>query len=143
MPKWRCGKCGDENFYYELTDFHNTTIRDAFTKCKHPKKASHAFNVGKPRVVTEPHLSAAVIGKQIEERVASGVQNSLDVQKASDGSVMAGFTQADYSGNVFSLGLGGIVADSISSLEDDESCIPDECEAVIDQFGNNADAYLR
>jgi len=31
---------------------------------------------------------------------------------------MAGFAQADYSGNAFSLGLGGIVADSISSPDD-------------------------
>ena len=71
------------------------------------------------------------------------MQKALDAQKTSDGSVMAGFAQADYSGNAFSLGLGGIVTDSISSLEDDESRIPDDGEAIIDQFGNNADAYLK
>jgi len=100
-------------------------------------------SVGKPRVVAEPHLGAAAIEKLIEERVASGVQKALDAQKASDESVMAGFAQTDYSGNAFSLGLGGIVADSISSLEDDEPRIPDNDEAIIDKFGNNADAYLR
>jgi len=56
---------------------------------------------------------------------------------------MAGFAQHDYSGNAFSLGLGGIVADSISSLEDDEPCNPDDGETIIDKFGNNTDAYLR
>ena len=62
----------------------------------------------------------------IEERVASGVQKALDPKKTSDGSVTAGFAQADYSGNAFILGLGGIVADSISSLEDDEPRIPND-----------------
>jgi len=56
---------------------------------------------------------------------------------------MAGFAQHDYSGNAFSLGLGGIVADSITSLEDDEPRIPDDGEAIIDKFSNNDDAYLR
>ena len=56
---------------------------------------------------------------------------------------MAGFAQHVYSGNAFSLGLGGIVADSINSLEDDEPRIPDDGETIIDKFGNNADAYLR
>ena len=93
--------------------------------------------------VAEPHLGAAAIEKLIEERVASGVQKALDAQKASNESVMAGFAQHDYSGNAFSLGLGGIVADSISSLEDDEPRIPDDGEAIIDKFGNDADAYLR
>ena len=49
---------------------------------------------------------------------------------------MAGFAQADHSGNAFSLGFGGII-------EDDEPRLPEEGDAVIDQFGNNADAYLR
>jgi len=88
-------------------------------------------------------LGAAAIERLIEEQVASRVQKALTAQKISDGSVMAGFAQADYSGHAFSLGLGGIVADSISYLEDDESRIPDDGEAVIDQFGNNADAYLK
>jgi hypothetical protein len=143
MPKWTCGKCGDDNFYYELPDFQDTTVKAACLKCKQPKKASHAGSVGKPRVVAEPHLGAAAIEKLIDQRVASGVQKVLDTQKASDESVMAGFAQTDYSGNAFSLGLGGIVADSISSLEDDEARIPDDGEAIIDKFGNNADAYLR
>jgi len=50
----------------------------------------------------------------------------LDVQKTSDLSVMACFAQDDYSGNAFSLGLGGNVADSISSLEGDEPRILDD-----------------
>ena len=43
------------------------------------------------------------------------MQKALEAQKTSDGSAIAGFAQADSSGNAFSLGLGGIVADSISS----------------------------
>jgi len=54
-----------------------------------------------------------------------------------------GFAQADYSGIAFSLGLGGIVAESISSLHDDEPGFPEDGDAFIDQFGNNADVYLR
>jgi len=38
---------------------------------------------------------------------------------------MAGFAQADYSGDAFSL-LGGIVAESINSLHDDEPCFPED-----------------
>jgi len=100
-------------------------------------------SVDEPHVVAEPHLGAAAIEKLFEERVASGVQKALDAQKASAESVIAGFAQTDYSGNAFSLGLGGIVADLISSLEDDEPRIPNDGEAIIDKFGNNADAYLR
>jgi len=88
-------------------------------------------------------LGAAAIERLIEERVASGVQKALEAQKTSDGSVIAGFAQADSSGNAFSLGLGGIVAISISSLERDEPRIPDDGKALINQFGNNADAYLK
>jgi len=87
-------------------------------------------------------LKLYFIERLIEERVTSGVQKALDAQKTSDGSAMAGFAQADYSGNAISLGLGGIVADSISSLERDEPRI-DNGKALIDQFGNNADAYLK
>jgi len=112
-------------------------------RCKELKKTSHVGNIGEPRVVTEPHLGAAAIERLIEERVASGVQKALEAQKTSDGSAIAGLAQADYSGNAFSLGLGGIVADSISSLERDEPRIPDDGKALIDQFGNNADAYLK
>ena len=143
MPKWTCRKCGDDNFYYELPDFQDTKVRAAFPKCKQPKKTSHAGSVDKPHVVAEPHLGAAAIEKLFEERVVSGVQKALDAQKVSDESVMAGSAQTDYSGNAFSLGLGGIVADSISSLEVDEPRIPTDGEAIIDKFGNNADAYLR
>ena len=142
MPKWHCEKCNFENWYFDQPG-QNPAVRKACTKCRQPKKTSHVGNIGKPHVVTEPHLGAAAIERLIEERVISGVQKALDAQKTSDGSVMAGFAQADYSGNAFSLGLGGIVADSISSLEDDESRIPDDGEAIIDQFGNNADAYLK
>jgi len=71
------------------------------------------------------------------------LQKAIDAQKTSDESVTAGFAQADYSGNAFSLGLGGIVAESISSLNDDEPCIPEDGDPVIDQFGNNVDAYLQ
>jgi len=88
-------------------------------------------------------LGAAAIERLIEEQVASGVQKALQAQKTSDGSAIAGFAQADYSGNAFSLGLGGIVADSISSLERDDPRIPDDGKALIDQFGSNADAYLK
>ena len=49
-------------------------VSNACTNCKQPKKASHASNIGKLRVVTEPHLSAAAIERLIEERVASGLQ---------------------------------------------------------------------
>jgi len=143
IPKWTCGKCREDNFYYEVPDYHDTTVKAACLHCKQPKKSSHAGSIGKPRVVAEPHLGAAVIEKLIEERVASGVQKALDAQKASNESVMAGFAQHNYSGNAFSLGFGGIVADSISSLEDDEPRIPDDGEAIIDKFCNNADAYLR
>ena len=122
---------------------HDTTVRAACFHCKQPKKAFHAGSIGKPRVVAEPHLGAADIEKLIEERVASGVQKALDAQTASNESVMAGFAQHDYTGSAFGLGLGGIVADSISSLEDDEPRIPDYGEVIIDKFGNNADAYLR
>jgi len=135
----------------------NATLKISTTKClaktqqskncvqsaSNSRKTSHLGNVGKTRVVTEPHLGAVAIERLIEERVASGVQKALDAQKTSDGSVMAGFAQADYSGNAFSLGLDGIVADSISSLEHNEPRIPDNGEALIDQFGNNADAYLK
>ena len=71
------------------------------------------------------------------------MQKALDAQKTSDGSAMAGFAQADYSGNAFSLVFGGVVADSIRSLERNEPRIPDDGEALIDQFGNNANAYLK
>jgi len=114
-------------------------VRNACTKCKQPKKASHAGNIGKLRIVTEPHLGAVAIARLIEERVASGAQTALNARKTSDLFVMACFAQNDYSGNTFSLGLGGNVADSISSLEGDEPRIG----AVIKQFGNNADAYLK
>jgi len=73
MPKWTCGKCGDDNFYYELPDYQDTTVKAACLKCKQPKKASHAGSVGKPRVVAELYLGAASIEKLIGERVASGV----------------------------------------------------------------------
>jgi len=45
---------------------------------------------------------------------------------------MAGFAQADYSGDAFSLGLGGIVAESINSLHDNEPCFPEDGNAVVD-----------
>jgi len=32
MPKWTCGKCGDDNFYSALPDFQITTVRDAYAK---------------------------------------------------------------------------------------------------------------
>jgi len=32
MPKWTCGKCGDDNFYSALPDFQITTVRDACAK---------------------------------------------------------------------------------------------------------------
>jgi len=79
----------------------------------------------------------------IEGRVASGEQKALDAEKTSDLSVIASFAEADYLANAFSLGLGGFVTDWISSLEGEKPRIPDDGEAVIDQFGNNADAYLK
>jgi hypothetical protein len=142
MPAWECGACNVRNFYY-VTVRPGTAVRDKCFKCKQPKKASHARDVGKPRVANEPHLGAAAIEKLIEERVASGVQQALDAQKSFNESALAGFVQDDCSGNAFSLGLGGIVTGSISSIEDDETRIPDDGEAIVDQFGNNADAYMR
>jgi len=73
LPKWECGKCNSENFYYDMPG-QDPAVRNACTNCKQPKKACHAGNIGKPRVVTGPHLGAAAIAKLIEERVASGAQ---------------------------------------------------------------------
>jgi len=73
IPKWTCGKCGEDNFRYTVPGHHDTTVRAACFHCKQPKKASHAGSIGKPRVDAEPQLGAAAIEKLIEERVASGV----------------------------------------------------------------------
>ena len=80
----------------------------------------------------------------IEQKIASGhgLQQALDAQQASDGSVLAGFAQAAYSDNRSSLGLGGIDADSGSLMDSDENHIPDEGEAIINKFGNNVEACL-
>ena len=137
VPKWQCG-CGFHNFYYAKSNFqgqNDTTVNDKCRGCGQPKKeAGKSSNYKHP--VKEPSLGAAAIEKLIEERVASGVKKSIDAQKTSDGSAIAGFAQADFSGNAFSLGLGGII-------EDNKPRLPEDGEAVIDKFGNNADAYLR
>jgi len=70
------------------------------------------------------------------------LSNLGDGRQVGSDSAMSGFAHAVYSSNAFSLGLGDIVAGSISSLERNESRIPDDGEALIDQFGNYADAYL-
>ena len=67
IPKWTCGKCGHDNFYYEVPDYDGTTVKAACLRCKQPKKASHAGSVGKSRVVAEPHLGATAIEKLIAE----------------------------------------------------------------------------
>ena len=36
-----------------------------------------------------------------------------------------------------------MVAKSISSLNEEKPCFPEDGDAAIDQFGNNANAYLR
>ena len=82
------------------------------------------------------------IKKIIEKKIASGLQQALDAQQASKRSVLADFAQAAYSDNRFSLGLGGIAADSGSLVDCNETRIPDEDDAIIDKFGNNVEACL-
>ena len=149
MPKWQCSQmaggkmCGCWNFYFATGNRSNSAVADKCRKCSQLKKEASKSGYNK-QSVDEPSFGAAAIERLIEDRVAIGLQKAIDAQKTSDESVMAGFARADYSGNAFSLGLGGgIVAESISSLHDDEPCFPEDRDAVVDQFGNNADAYLR
>jgi len=138
--------CGVWNFYFATGNRSNSAVADKCRKCSQLMKEASKSGYNK-QSVDEPSFGAAAIETQferlIEDRVAIGLQKAIDAQKTVDESVMAGFAQADYSGNAFSLGLGGIVAESISSLHDYEPCFPEDRDTVIDQFGNNADAYLR
>jgi len=150
MSKWQCGQMADGkmfvywNFYFATGNRSNSAVADKCRKCSQLKKEAIKSGYNK-QSVDEPSFGAVGIERLIKDRVAigHGLQKAIDAQKTSDESVMAGFAQADYSGNAFSLGLGGIVAESISSLHDDEPCFPEDRDAVVDQFGNNADAYLR
>jgi len=147
-PRWQCGQltggkmCGKWNFYFATANKSNSAVADKCSDRSQLKKEASKSGYNK-KSVNEPSFGAAAIERLIKDRVAIGLQKAIDAQKTSDESVMAAFAQADYSRDAFSLGLGGIVAESISSLHDDEPCFPEDGDAVIDQNGNNADAYLR
>jgi len=66
VPNWKCEKCNFVDFYYDKPG-QDPAVRNACTKCKQLNKTSHVGNIGKPRVVTEPHLGAAAIERLIEE----------------------------------------------------------------------------
>jgi hypothetical protein len=83
-----------------------------------------------------------LIEKMIGEKIASGLQQALDTQQASNGSALAGFAQTAYSDNRCSLGLGSIDVDSGSLMDGNETRIPDEDDVIIDMFGNNVEACL-
>jgi len=134
--------CGKWNFYFATANKSNSAVADKCSDRSQLKKEASKSGYNK-KSVNEPSFGAAAIERLIKDRVAIGLQKAIDAQKTSDESVMAAFAQADYSRDAFSLGLGGIVAESISSLHDDEPCFPEDGDAVIDQNGNNADAYLR
>ena len=147
MSHWFCGQivngkaCGQYNFYYaEATD---TVVTDAYCYCpqpkkEQPKKALHAGGEGRPSFASTLTLGSVAIEKMIEEKIAIGVQQALDTHTTSDGSALAGIMQSE-SGNAFSLGLRGIVD---NSMDGDNTLFPVESEAVADKFGNNAEAYL-
>ena len=89
------GPCGARNFYYARPT--GITVKEAWYECKQPKKVLLAASEGKTSVNNQPTLDAAVFEKIIEEKIASCLQQALDAQQASDGSVLAGFAQYDYS----------------------------------------------
>jgi len=134
--------CGTWNFYFVTANKSNSAVADKCSDCSQLKKEASKSSCNK-QSFNAPSFGAAACERLIEDRVAIGLQKAIDAQKTCDESVMAGFAQADYSGHAFSLGLGGIVAESISSLHDDKPCFQEDSDAVIDHFGNNADAYLR
>ena len=150
VPTWQCGHmmgrtmCAKWNQHYVTGSWNksDTSVGGKSSACGQLKRENSKSGNNK-HTIKEPSLGAAAIERLIEDRVASSLQKAIDAHKTSDESVMAGFAQADYSGNVFSLGLSGIVAESISSLNDDGPCFPEDGNTIIDQFGNNADAYLR
>jgi len=86
------GPCGARNFYYARPT--GITVKEAWYECKHRLPAA---SEGKTSVNNQPTLDAAAFEKMIEEKIASGLQQALDARHASDGSVLAGFAQDDYS----------------------------------------------
>jgi len=101
MSQWCCGQivnggpCGARNFDYARPT--GITVKELCYECKQPKKELPTGSEGKTSVNNQPTLDAAAFEKMIEEKIASGLQQALDARQASDGSVLAGFAQDDYS----------------------------------------------
>ena len=99
MPKWQCGQmaggrmCGYWNFYVATGNRSNSAVAHKCRKCSQLKKEAIKSGYNK-QSVDEPSFGAAAIERLIEDRVAIGLQKTINAQKTSDESVMAGFAQA-------------------------------------------------
>jgi len=114
VPKWQCGQilggtmCAKWNHYY-VTGSWNKSDTFAAGKCSLKKENS------KCHPVKESSLGAAAINRGLRShRSAKGDRRAADIRRICHGR----FAQADYLGNALSLGLGGIVAESISFLNE-------------------------
>ena len=99
MPKWQCGQMaggkmsGYWNFYVATGNRSNSAVAHKCRKCSQLKKEAIKSGYNK-QSVDEPSFGAAAIERLIEDRVAIGLQKTINAQKTSDESVMAGFAQA-------------------------------------------------